>query len=72
MRDASDTTTISMSADADLSAEDEIDRLRSHLQVYEGLIQSQAVEIAALKAEVAYLKKQLKTKDTLVSMVQFI
>ena len=59
-----------MSADANLSAEDEIDRLKFHLQVYEGLIQSQAVEIASLKAEVAYLKKQLKTKDTLVSRLQ--
>ena len=45
------------------TSSDTVDKLQSHLQVYGGLIQNQAVEIASLKAEVAYLKKQLKARD---------
>ena len=35
-----------------------MDKLKSKLQVYEDLLKEQAGEIAALKAEVAYLKRQ--------------
>ena len=45
------------------NANDEVDKFKSHLQVYEGLLKDQAGEIASLKAEVAYLKKQLKTHE---------
>ncbi|RPD54256.1 hypothetical protein L227DRAFT_355563 [Lentinus tigrinus ALCF2SS1-6] len=39
-------------------SDDEMEKLKSRLQVYEGLLKDQAGEIAALKAEVAYLKQQ--------------
>ncbi|KAI0752078.1 hypothetical protein C8Q74DRAFT_1373878 [Fomes fomentarius] len=43
---------------------DELEKFTSHLQVYEGLLRDQAAEIASLKAENAYLKKQLEEKTT--------
>ncbi|KAI0753223.1 hypothetical protein C8Q80DRAFT_1267640 [Daedaleopsis nitida] len=41
------------------SPDDASSKLKTHLKVYEDLLRDQAAEIASLKAEVAYLKKQL-------------
>ncbi len=35
---------------------DELEKLKSHLQVYEGMLRDQAAAIASLEAENAYLK----------------
>ncbi len=43
---------------------DELEKFKSHLSVYEGLLRDQAAEIASLKADDAYLKKQLEEKTT--------
>lgn len=47
----------------DVKPASEVDRLTSNLQVYEGLVKDQAAEIAALKAEVAFLKKQVHNRE---------
>ncbi|KAI0752076.1 hypothetical protein C8Q74DRAFT_1373875 [Fomes fomentarius] len=46
------------------NASEEIDRLKSHLQFYEGLVKDQAAQIASLKAEVAYLKTRTRRQKT--------
>lgn len=47
----------------DVKPANEVDKLTSNLQVYEGLVKDQAAEIAALKAEVAFLKKQVHNRE---------
>ena len=52
------------------NANDEIDRLKSHLEVYEGLLRDKAAEIALLTAENAYLKKKLQQNPTAAAQAQ--
>lgn len=55
-----DNSTITTSLSTMSSQPDDVaSKLKSHLKVYEDLLRDQAAEIASLKAEVAYLKKQV-------------